>query len=220
MEKLLVIGASGLLGSKAFELGSKNYETYGTYRNTNKEGLTQLDVTDRKKVFDIIESIKPDIVFDSHALNNVDYCETHMDEAWAINVEGSRNIAEASKKVGAKYVFVSSDYIFSGNKKLYKETDKPDPLNYLGKTKWALQSFLEIMDIDSIVAITSGLYGKGSSTGKKSFIPFIVENLQKGTRTEVFSVLSCVYSIVISLFTLDSSSFVRYISPPFMSSFR
>ncbi len=196
MDKLLVVGASGLLGSAAFELGSKSYETFGTYNKNARPGMVQLDSTDRAKVFELVKSIKPNIVFDCHALNNADYCEAHPDEGWAINFEGSRNIAEASKEVGAKYVFVSSDYLYSGGKEIYSEKDKPDPRYYYGRLKWAMQSFLEIMDIDSIVVITTGLYGKQGSTGKKSFVPFIIENIQKGTRTEVISDQYICYTLV------------------------
>lgn len=187
MEKLVVIGASGLLGSKVYELGKQRYDVYGTYVKNAMGVLMPLDVIDRKKVFDLIGQIKPNIVVDSHAMNNVDYVEVHPDEAWAVNVDGSRNVAEACKKVGAKYVFISSDYVYSGSKTVYKENDKPDPLNFLGRTKWALEDLLTILDIDAIVVRTSGLYGKGSSTGKKSFIQFLTEQLEKKEKTQILA---------------------------------
>lgn len=207
MKKLLIIGASGLLGSKIAELGRQEYKVYGTYSKNNKEGLIPLNVTDRKGVFELLGQIKPNLVIDSHGLNNVDYAESHQEELWATNVEGSKNVAEASQKFGAKYIFISSDYVFSGKKRFYTEKDKPDPLNYLGKGKWALETILEILDIDYIVARTSGLYGKSSSTGKKSFIQFMVENLQKGIKTEVisdqYSSPTLVDDVANSLFTLS-----------------
>lgn len=187
VDKLLVIGASGLLGSKAMEIGALKYESYGTYTKNSRPGLTQLDVTDRSSVFELLENLKPDLILDAHGLNNVDYGESHREEVWTVNVNGSKNVAEACQKIGAKYMFISSDYVFSGKKRLYTENDRPDPVNYLGKSKWALESILEILDIDYIVARTSGLYGKGSSTGKKSFVQFIVENLRKGIKTDVIS---------------------------------
>ena len=154
--------------------------------------------------------VNPKLVIDSHGLNNVDYAESHHEELWATNVEGSKNVAEASQKVGAKYIFISSDYVFSGKKKLYTEKDRPDPVNYLGKGKWALESLLEVLDIDYIIARTSGLYGKGSSTGKKSFIQFIVENLQKGVKTEVisdqYSSPTLVDDVTNSLFALSDAN--------------
>ena len=196
MEKLLVIGASGLLGSKAYDLGKLQYETYGTYSKNARDGLVQLDVTNRNEVFKLLEQLRPNLVVDAHALNNVDYAESHTDEAWKINVDGSRNVAEASKVVGAKYVFVSSDYVYSGKKKIYTEKVRPDPLNFLGKTKWAMEDTLDILDIDSIVIRTSGLYGKVSSTGKKSFVQFLIDNLQRNERTSVLEDQFLSYTLV------------------------
>jgi len=187
VRKLLVIGASGLLGSKIFELGEGRYETYGTYVKNERPGLVQLDVNDRKAVFRLIEDIKPNIIIDAHGINNVDYGELHRDEVWQVNVEGSKNVAEASQKVGAKYIFISSDYVYSGKKSIYTEKDKPDPLNYIGKAKWAFEELLNVFEIDYIVARTSGLYGMNSSTGKKSFVQFLIENLRNNIKTEVIS---------------------------------
>lgn len=210
MEKLLVVGASGLLGSKILELGSQEYEVYGTYVKNKRQELIQLDATNRKRVFEIIERLSPALVVDSHGLNNVDYAETHHEELWAVNVEGSKNIAEASQKVGSKYIFVSSDYVFSGKKELYTETDKPDPVNYLGRGKWALEALLEVLGVDYIVARTSGLYGKGSSTGKKSFVQFVIENLRNGVKTDViadqYSSPTLVDDVADSLFSLVASN--------------
>ncbi len=187
MDKLLVVGASGLLGSKAMELGGMKWEVHGTYSRNQREGISQLDVTNRAKVFELIEKIRPDVVFDSHGLNNVEYGELHKDELWAVDFEGSRNVAEASKKVGAKYIFISSDYVFSGRKSVYTEKDRTDPINYLGMAKAATEYIIEVFGIDAIVARTSGLYGAMSSTGKKSFMPWVVESLQKGTQIDVIS---------------------------------
>src|SRR3989338_2159745 len=134
MEKLLVIGAGGLLGSRALELGRGRFEVFGTYnsRHVTGEKMFQLDVTKRQEVFKIIEKIKPNIVMDTHALHPVDYCETHPEEAWEITVNGTKNVAEASKRVGAKYVFFSTDYVFDGKRLSYTEKDKPNPLSYYG----------------------------------------------------------------------------------------
>lgn len=210
MKKLLVIGASGLLGSKAIELRKEHYEAYGTYAKNEREGLYKLDVSDRTAVFSFIEEIRPDIVLDTHGLNNVDYGESHQEEVWKVNVEGSKTVAEASQRVGAKYIFISSDYVFSGTKSIYTEKDKPDPVNYVGRAKWATESLLEVLGIDYIAARTSGLYGRVSSTGKKSFVQFIVENVQKGVKTEVindqYSSPTLVDDLARSLFALAEAN--------------
>jgi dTDP-4-dehydrorhamnose reductase len=187
MEKMLIIGANGLLGSKAFEIGSSSYKVYGTYSKNHSRDLTQLDATDKAAVSKLIGRVKPDLVLDTHALNNLDYCESHRDLAWEINVDGSRNIAQECQAVGAKYIFISSDYVFDGRKPIYTENDKPNPLNYYGKTKWATEEVLKVLDIDMIAIRTSAIYGAVSSTGKQSFVQWLIESLGKGSRVDIIS---------------------------------
>jgi dTDP-4-dehydrorhamnose reductase len=186
MENLLIIGETGLLGSAVKEVGKEHFDSIvGTYNTNAKQGLVKLDARDRKAVFELIKNVSPLLVVDTHALNNVDYCEQHPEEAWEINVNGTRNVAEASKLVGAKYVFISSDYVFSGSKTSYSEKDKPDPLNYYGKTKYAAELVLQALDINYIALRTSSLYGSRSSSDKKSFPFFIAEMLRSGKEVKV-----------------------------------
>jgi dTDP-4-dehydrorhamnose reductase len=186
MDKLLVVG-SGLLGSKAIEIGKKSYTVYGTYNKTYKNGLIQLNVVNQKAVSRTIERLRPDFVLDTHALNNLDFCETHHAAAWDINVNGSRNVAKACKKINAKYIYISSDYVFSGKKRVYSENDNPDPINYYGKTKSAAEEMLKSLDINMIIIRTSAIYGAISSTGKESFVQWLIQNLKKGNEVQIMT---------------------------------
>ena len=210
MDKLLVIGATGLIGAKAFELGLQKYETHGTYAINKKEGLLQLDVADRHAVFGLFGKIKPDVVFDAHGINSVERAESHKDDAWAVDFEGSRNLMDASRQFGAKYIFISSDLVFAGTKAAYTERDRPDPVNYLGRTKWAIETMLDIFNVDHIIARTSGVYGRMSRTGKKGFPQFIIENLHKGVEvkaaTDQYATPTLVDDLVRSLFALVSAN--------------
>ncbi len=179
MEKLLVIGSSGLLGNKILELGKGRYQLYGTYIEQGQEGenLYELDVRNKNEVSKLFDTIKPDVVIDTHAITNLDYCETHKDETWAVNVEGARNVAEESKKLGAKYVFLSSDNVFDGAKGRYTEEDAPNPLNYYAKTKLECEKMLQAMGVDHIIARTAVLYGIGGAT-KPSFATWLINKLK------------------------------------------
>lgn len=186
MNKVLIIGISGLLGSRAFEVGKDKYKVYGTF-NTHKikgDNFFELDVTKRKKVFEVIEKIKPDLVIDTHALHNVDYCETHPEEAWLVNVDGTRNVAEACKKIGCKMVFISTDYVFDGEKLKYSEKDKPRPLNYYAKTKLIAERVLDALDVNYIIARTAVLYGKGGM-GKLNFVLWTIQKLRNREKIRI-----------------------------------
>jgi dTDP-4-dehydrorhamnose reductase len=73
------------------------------------------------------------------ALTDVDKCEVDKDLAWKINVNGTENIAESCKKRHAFLIYLSTDYVFNGEKGAYKETDKPDPVSNYGLTKLAAE---------------------------------------------------------------------------------
>ncbi len=188
MDKVLVIGASGLLGNKAVELGSSKCSIFGTFNTHPIKGSNffRLNVANRQEIFKLIEKAKPDLVLDTHALNNVDYCETHPEETWAVNVEGTKNVAEASQRVGAKYVFISTDYVFDGKKLGYTEKDKPHPLNYYAKTKLAAEMSLDALDINYIVARTAVIYGIGGK-GKVPFVNWIIDKLRRNENVNIVS---------------------------------
>ncbi len=191
--KLLVIGGSGLLGYKVAKMASNEHETFLTYnyRSIQVEGCTalKLDKCDRKAVFELLEKIKPDVVVDTAALHNVDYCETHPEEAWKVNVEGTRNVAEACKKIGAKIIFISTDYVFDGTKGYYTEEDTPNPLSYYAKTKLEAEKTIQSLDVNYIIARPSVIYGwnpnevsglKSSSGKSVNFVVWALQKLEKG----------------------------------------
>ncbi len=188
MDKLLIISASGLLGSKLYESCSENYEVYGTY-NTHKpefRNMHQLDVVKRDAIFRLFDEVKPDLVVDTHAVSNVDYCELHPEEAWRTNVEGTKNVAEACKTNGCKLIFISTDYVYDGNKATpYSEKDKPHPINYYGKTKLIAEKVIEALDLDYIIARTAVLFGVSKSHDKIPFPIWVAEQLKANKKIRV-----------------------------------
>jgi dTDP-4-dehydrorhamnose reductase len=188
MKKLLLIGVSGLLGSKIYQSNKDRYEIYGTY-NFHKPKLIntlRLDVTERNDVSKLLNDIKPDLVIDAHALSNVDYCELHHEDAWKINVEGTKNVAEACKVNGCKYIFISTDYVYDGYKTTtYSEKDKPHPINYYGKTKFIAEKVIEALDMDYIIVRTAVLFGVSSSFGKLSFPSWVIQQLKLKNKIKV-----------------------------------
>lgn len=188
MSRILVIGAAGLLGSRLVELGKGNYEMHGTYNKEKPPGgsMRRMDITKRAEVFSVMEDVKPDCVMDTAAITAVDYCETHPEEAWLVNVDGTKNVAEACKRVGAKMVFLSTDYVFDGRKLSYTEKDKPRPLNYYAKTKLIAEHVLDALDVNYIAARTAVLYGFGGA-GKESFVTWVIDKLRKREKVKIVS---------------------------------
>ncbi|MGQ9460508.1 MAG: dTDP-4-dehydrorhamnose reductase [Candidatus Bathyarchaeaceae archaeon] len=202
--RLLVIGGSGLLGYKIAELAVGEFETFATYnfRSAELQGCNflKLNKCDRDATLALVKKIKPDVVIDTAALHNVDYCETHHDEAWKVNVEGTMNVADACRETGAKMIFVSTDYVFDGKKGFYNEEDAPNPLSYYAKTKLEAEGIIEEAEIDYAIARPSVIYGWNpgelaslqSSSGKS--MNFVIWTLNKLRRREEIKIVTDQYS--------------------------
>jgi len=201
---LLVVGGSGLLGYKVAELALEEFETFATYnfRSVELRGCNffKLNKCDRSATLAIVKKIKPDVVIDTAALHNVDYCETHPDEAWRVNVEGTRNVADACKETGAKMIFISTDYVFDGKKGFYNEKDAPNPLHYYAKTKLEGEKVVREAGIDYAIARPSVIYGWNSSeqaglrssSGKS--INFVIWTINKLNGKEEIRIVTDQYS--------------------------
>lgn len=137
--KILITGAGGMLGTDLAKALGPAFDVVGLDRKPAAHLSVPLDICDltqTRKTQDCVVGHKPDLVFHSAALTDVDYCEEHQDEALANNVEATKNIVSACNELDIPLVFYSTDYIFDGKKKgAYVETDAPAPLSFYGKTK-------------------------------------------------------------------------------------
>ena len=159
--KLLVIGASGLVGGKvaqkAMEMGA---EVSGTYKmRMPPPGIPcfRLDVLDTVSVQDAISKESPDAVVNASALHDASYCERHPEEASLVNASSVGVLARACADTGAKLVHISTGCVFDGAKAPYVEYDSPAPLNAYGYSKFAGE-WLALVPGHAVVR-TSAVYG-------------------------------------------------------------
>lgn len=136
---LLVLGASGLTGSKIIKNAS-DFEVFGTYNSRIIENpdcsTMKLDVVDKDLAGKIFSEIKPDVVINTTASHNVDYCEENKAESDEVNTKAVKTLFDNCEKYGSKLIHFSTDFVFDGNShKPYSETDTPNPINYYAKTK-------------------------------------------------------------------------------------
>ncbi len=128
--KIIVTGSNGQLGTDvAAELSANGHEVIGA-------DLPETDITDEAQITSFINESKADAVIHCAAFTNVDLAETERDSCRKINVDGTLNIARACKKNGIKMLYISTDYVFSGEGKDAFETDSPKaPCNFYGESK-------------------------------------------------------------------------------------
>lgn len=173
--KAIILGASGQLGQALYAiLKQRGFDVIGTY-NSRASADLRLDVTDYVKLEDLIIKLRPDVVVNCAAMTDVDGCETDRARCHAVNAEAVRHVARASSVVKAYLVHVSTDYVFDGEKGMYREDDLPNPVNYYGLTKLLGEAYALSYDY-SLVVRTSGVY-----SGLKSNFPrFVIERLTRG----------------------------------------
>ncbi len=175
--KTLVLGGSGLVGAQLMKtLAACGDEVRGTWCSRATPGLEQLDLRDAEAVRRCIADSGASVVYLAAALTNVDRCETHPQESFAVNVEGTR-VAAAS---GVRLVYFSSDYVFPGDSGPYRESDTPRPLNVYGRHKLAAE---QALPADALVVRTTGVYGPEGAG--KNFVYRVWSTLRRGERLAV-----------------------------------
>jgi dTDP-4-dehydrorhamnose reductase len=186
--KILITGASGLLGSKMAEIANRrDYQVYSGYiKDKPLHGTpVRFDVSDNNQVGKAFEKVKPEVVVHSAALTDVDKCETDKQLAWKTNVIGTKNIAEATRRNKAFLIYVSTDYVFNGQKGKYDENDKPDPINYYGLTKLEAECLIEGLIEDYCIARGSVIYGSTPAAGKINFALWLLNKLNRKEQVNI-----------------------------------
>lgn len=201
--KVFVTGVGGQLGYDVMnELAKRNHEAIGSDIQP-KENITlhyaykQLDITDKEAVENVINTIQPDVVIHCAAWTAVDAAEEEQNKVkvFAINVDGTRNIAEVCKKCDCKMIYISTDYVFNGQGKEPWQADCKDyaPLNVYGESK--LQGELAVVELleKYFIVRIAWVFGKNGNNfiktmlnvGKK-YDTLRVVNEQIGTPTYTF----------------------------------
>ena len=183
---ILVTGVSSSPGYKvAVTLAKRKTNVIGQYyRNPIYiNGILTIKKNLVKQSHNLIKDFKPDILIHIAALGDVDICEEKKELCYKINVLATGELLEAAYKLGTKIIFLSTDYVFDGSKGMYKEEDKPSPLNYYGLTK--LIGEKKVLSLEGIVVRTSGIYGIGP--GRTNFGKIVIQKLSRGEIIYAFS---------------------------------
>ncbi len=150
--KAIVLGASGLLGKVLMREWTRD-EVVGL-------ASRDLDIRDADTVQEVLHRARPEWIVLAAAYTNVDDCESHPELAMAVNRDGPVNVAQAAKRIGAKLLFVSSDYVFDGkNHSPYEAGDARNPQSVYGRSKAEAEvRLLEVLP-DCCIVRTSWLFG-------------------------------------------------------------
>lgn len=190
MKKLLVTGASGFLGWNLCQSAQTDWEVYGTYFSHKVEisgaKLSKTDLRDFAALDRLFQEIKPDAVIHTAAASRPNFCQTHRQESYTINVEVAVNMARLCGERNIPCAFTSTDLVFDGQNPLYTETDPVCPINYYGEQKAiAEQKMREIYP--AIALCRMPLMFGAPSPVSPSFLQGMVRNLQAGQEISLFT---------------------------------
>ncbi len=177
-KKVLIIGASGLVGYTLYEHFSKEYDVIGTYNTHPINNLIHLNIINKHQLENLLKKSNPDIILLPAALSAVDYCEKNKEECWQYNVTGPHNLIKLASKSQIKLIFYSTDYIFDGKNGPYTEEDTPNPLNNYGKAKLQTEENIINELEDYLILRITVVYG-WEHLGK-NFIFRLINNQKKG----------------------------------------
>ncbi|ERJ74225.1 dTDP-4-dehydrorhamnose reductase [Streptococcus sobrinus] len=169
---ILITGSNGQLGTELRYLLDERNEEYVAV------DVAEMDITDAAKVDQVFAQVKPSLVYHCAAYTAVDAAEDEGKELdYAINVTGTENVAKAAAKYGASLVYISTDYVFDGQKPVgqeWLETDKPDPQTEYGRTKRLGEKAVEKYLDHYYIIRTAWVFGNYG----KNFV-FTMQNLAK-----------------------------------------
>ena len=164
LDRVLIVGASGQVGGALLESFGREH-VIGTYSSTACPGMVYFDLeaaaSDPQVAEDLITMCRPRVVCICAGRTWVDGCEVEGDLPKLVNCDGSAAVARAAKRIGAKTVYYSTDYVFDGNEpcKLYKEEDEVSPVNTYGTSKLQGEKAVLAEDPTCLVLRTTGVFG-------------------------------------------------------------
>ncbi len=153
--RVLLVGSNGQLGKEITRQFKSRYELLLV-------DIPSLDITNYQAIESLISDTKPDVVINTAAYTNVEKAEEDEDTAFRVNALGAHNLALICKKYRAKFLHISTDYVFDGTATLpYEDFDSPNPLSVYGKSKLWGEKLVEQVEGEYFILRTSWLYGDG-----------------------------------------------------------
>ncbi|HEY9361830.1 MAG TPA: SDR family oxidoreductase [Chitinophagaceae bacterium] len=193
IKTVLVTGANGFLGHYLVKkLLNRNFNVVATGKGECRLDFPEekqflylsMDFTDPFAVYDVFRKIKPGIVIHAGAMSKPDECELNQWQAFITNTEGTVTLLNNADDYKSFFIFISTDFVFSGSNGPYKEDDLPAPVNYYGQTK--LQAEEAVMEYAHEWAIvrTVLVYGKPLA-GKQNILTLVQSKLLKGESVNI-----------------------------------
>jgi dTDP-4-dehydrorhamnose reductase len=195
--KVLITGANGLLGQHLVKMliESTDYKITATGKgvsrlpvdSSNRYKYVSLDITDGVEVNTFIAQNDPDIIIHTAAITQVDDCEKDPVHCWNTNVTATRFLMGAAEMIDAKFIYISTDFVFDGEAGPYIESDIPAPVNYYGSSKLGAEKSVIEAKLSWCIIRTVLVYGNILVGNRNNMVSWVQNNLSQGKSIQVVS---------------------------------
>lgn len=195
--KILITGSNGLLGQNLIKLliettahniiATGRGESRLPFEKTEQYNYFSLDITDGIAVTDFLLQHKPGLIIHAAAMTQPDPCELNQVECWNINVTATRFLVSAAESIQAKFIYMSTDFVFDGTNGPYRETDIPNPVNYYGSSKLVAEKAVMESNLHWAVVRTVLVYGNILVGNRSNIISWVKDNLENNKPIKVVS---------------------------------
>lgn len=186
--RILLTGRSGFVGSRLADYYGKKYEVWAP-------GHGELDFSDERRVWEAVQSFKPEAVLHCGAISDVGVCAQNPELSYQVNVKGTQYLAGASARAGARFVFLSSDQVYFCRQreresdaeflKAHRETQAPSPLPLYGQHKLTAERLALAENPDSVILRLTWMYGRLTEEelrkGRRNLLTILEEAIRKRT---------------------------------------
>ncbi len=194
MQKILVTGANGLLGQHLVNLLlQQGYQVVAMGKGASRLPFTvsdhfsyyAADITEDFLIQDILEKEMPHTVVHTAAITQVDECQLDQEKCEAVNVRATAQLLLSAEANCRHFIYISSDFVFDGEKGDYKEEDDLNPLSWYGFTKVQAEAITATSDIPFAIVRTCLVYGNTLTGTRSNIINWVKKNLEEGKTIKV-----------------------------------
>jgi dTDP-4-dehydrorhamnose reductase len=179
MTRIYMAGCGGMLGAAFYEEFGQFADLKCTDIDVNEAWLSYLDIRDLERYSEDVGSFSPDCLFHLGAYTDLEYCETHVDDAYATNATAVENAVFIANALDIPLLYISTAGIFDGKQEVYDDWDVPNPLGVYARAKWAGEDFVSRNARRYLICRAGWMMGGGPSKDKK-FVQKLMLELHEG----------------------------------------
>ncbi|MFL3050317.1 MAG: SDR family oxidoreductase [Candidatus Neomarinimicrobiota bacterium] len=181
-KRIYIAGCGGMLGDAFYKEFNKDFKLRCTDINIEEDWISYLDFRDYELYRKDVIEFSPDYLFHLGAFTDLEYCEKNPLDTYSTNTKSVENATSISNELKIPLLFISTAGIFNGEKELYNDWDKPDPIGQYAKSKYLSEIYIKENSNNYLICRAGWMMGGGPKKDKK-FIQKLINQIKGGSKT-------------------------------------